>query len=808
MWTNTMARRVIRDRGRITGVEIESRGDGGRCGIVNVTESTGRVVISGGYYGTPKLLFRSGIGPEDQLRIVQQSTDGPDFIEEPQWIKLPVGRNLHDHTVTDLQITHKDVNYYDFQIGAWESPIQADVDAYLKNRTGMLTMTAPNDGPIMWEVVDGPDGPRQFQYTARVAGATKNSMTISQFLGRGGTSVGAVTINPNLTMSISTLPYQQTKEDKAAIIASIKNLMKALSTDPDIVFTHPPANMTVEQYIEEMPVNLQRRRGLHYLGTAKMGIDSGLEGGTSVVDTHTRVYAAANQIRIRALDIPGDHRRSASLIVNDAVTDLKVSAIMLDEDEFLCCLGSSSIAIGKGHNLAMLVDAVRPSIGSSRKEGGDCELLEARKGEGVCDLVAPGASEPYWPDNRYYSFTEEEIHLLEGAAKDVFAMCCEAADYLTENQDIITKDMAVPAFTLSEIKKSWNREPAWGSIYGRFDVCFGGLNHPDPRLRQPKFYEFNADTPTSLLEAGSIQWLWLEQTGNGSDQYNSITEKLITAWQRNLTHIQQMLGHKPVVHFAAGWQTKALTVEEISISKNDGRFYDANGDHLDVIFKLYPWEFMVQEAFAQSCFQDMGKIGLHDEAGNYVGGTIWIEPPYKMLWSNKSIFAILWRLFKDDPRGKWLLPTYVNEAPSSMTSFARKPIFAREGADVVLQRDGRVIQDASTGGYGAEGYVVQELALLPEFRAADGNTYYPVIGLWFIDGDPAGMGIREDRTPITTNTSVFIPHSIEGGPATYEKQRIPDNEEIEEQMRVAPFFDSFDWEENEIVSFMKKIVLG
>ncbi|KAL3295036.1 cellobiose dehydrogenase [Colletotrichum asianum] len=305
MWTNTMARRVIRDRGRITGVEVESRGDVGRCGIVTVTESTGRVVISGGYYGTPKLLFRSGIGPEDQLRIVQQSTDGPDFIEETQWIKLPVGRDLHDHTVTDLQITHKDVNYYDFQIGAWESPIQADVDAYLKNRTGMLTMTAPNDGPIMREVVHGPNGPRQFQYTARVAGATKNSMTISQFLGRGGTSVGAVTIHPDLTMSISTLPYQQTNEDKAAIIHSIKNLMKALSTDPDIVFTHPPANMTVEQYIEEMPVNLQRRRGLHYLGTAKMGIDSGLEGGTSVVDIHTRVYGIENLFIVDASIMPG-----------------------------------------------------------------------------------------------------------------------------------------------------------------------------------------------------------------------------------------------------------------------------------------------------------------------------------------------------------------------------------------------------------------------------------------------------------------------------------------------------------------------
>ncbi|CAI0652747.1 unnamed protein product [Colletotrichum noveboracense] len=171
-----------------------------------------------------------------------------------------------------------------------------------------------------------------------------------------------------------------------------------------------------------------------------------------------------------------------------------------------------------------------------------------------------------------------------------------------------------------------------------------------------------------------------------------------------------------------------------------------------------------------------------------------------MLWSNKSNFAILWKLFKDDPRGKWLLSTYVDAAPSSMTSYARKPIFAREGADVVLQRNGKVIEDASTGDHGAEGYVMQELALLPQFKAADGNACFPVIELWFIDGDPARMGIREDRTPITTNTS--------GGPATYEKQRIPDSEEIEEQMRVAPFFDSFDWEENEIVSFMKKVVLG
>jgi cellobiose dehydrogenase (acceptor) len=39
-----------------------------------------------------------GIGPEDQLAIVNGSTsDGDTMISEDQWINLPVGENLMDH---------------------------------------------------------------------------------------------------------------------------------------------------------------------------------------------------------------------------------------------------------------------------------------------------------------------------------------------------------------------------------------------------------------------------------------------------------------------------------------------------------------------------------------------------------------------------------------------------------------------------------------------------------------------------------------------------------------------------------------
>ena len=49
--------------------------------------------------------------------------------------------------------------------------------------------------------------------------------------------------------------------------------------------------------------------------------------------------------------------------------------------------------------------------------------------------------------------------------------------------------------------------------------------------------------------------------------------------------------------------------------------------------------------------------------------------------------------------------------------------------------------------------VYQKLASL---AVSDGNT--AVIGSWLIDGEPAGMGIRESSGTVTTNTSRFVPH--------------------------------------------------
>ena len=59
------------------------------------------------------------------------------------------------------------------------------------------------------------------------------------------------------------------------------------------------------------------------------------------------------------------------------------------------------------------------------------------------------------------------------------------------------------------------------SLFGRFDFAWDGKG-------PPKLLEYNADTPTALLEASVAQWRWLEQAirpaNPDADQFNSLHE--------------------------------------------------------------------------------------------------------------------------------------------------------------------------------------------------------------------------------------------------------------------------------------------
>jgi glutathionylspermidine synthase len=158
------------------------------------------------------------------------------------------------------------------------------------------------------------------------------------------------------------------------------------------------------------------------------------------------------------------------------------------------------------------------------------------------------------------------------------------------------------------------------------------------------------------------------------------------------------------------------------------------------IFKLYPWEWLLNDLFGEHALATMGEVQ-------------WIEPIWKMMWSNKALLAILWEL---NPNHELLLPAYL-DSPRNLQDYVKKPLFGREGAGIAVFRnwaaEGTAAEPSASDASASGGFVYQKMASLAE---ADGNT--AVMGSWLIDGEPAGMGIRESSGLITTNTSRFVPH--------------------------------------------------
>ncbi len=341
----------------------------------------------------------------------------------------------------------------------------------------------------------------------------------------------------------------------------------------------------------------------------------------------------------------------------------------------------------------------------------------------------------YWKENVCYRFSAAQIDEIEAATAELHKLCMQAVKHAIETDRL--GELQIPKAFHPAIAASFAADDF--SLYGRFDLAYDGIN-------PPKMLEYNADTPTSVLESAVAQWYWLEEVFGNDDQFNSLHEQLVARWSA--------LPDVPVIHFAsiadneedwvavtylmetaiqAGKNAVHITMDQIGWDAQRKIFVDLQANPIRCLFKLYPWEWMMRESF-----------GAHVAES----GTRFIEPIWKSVLSCKGILPLLWELFPDHPN---LLEAYFDQ-PRGMATFAKKPLFSREGANIELYRDGAVSHHGG-GPYGEEGYVYQALAPLPCFQGM-----YPVIGSWVVGGEPAGMCIREDVSPITTNMSFFVPH--------------------------------------------------
>jgi cellobiose dehydrogenase (acceptor) len=77
-----------------------------------------------------------------------------------------------------------------------------------------------------------------------------------------------------------------------------------LTADKQVEVVFPAKNTTIDQHLENYAQTTGGRSGNHWMGSCKMGTDSGLENGTAVVDTNTKVYGMENLFVVDASIFP------------------------------------------------------------------------------------------------------------------------------------------------------------------------------------------------------------------------------------------------------------------------------------------------------------------------------------------------------------------------------------------------------------------------------------------------------------------------------------------------------------------------
>jgi glutathionylspermidine synthase len=346
------------------------------------------------------------------------------------------------------------------------------------------------------------------------------------------------------------------------------------------------------------------------------------------------------------------------------------------------------------------------------------------------------AREDYWTESACYRLSAAEVDTLEAATAQLHGLYEAALDRVIAEGRLA--ELPVPEAFHAPLAASW-RERA-PSVYGRFDLAYDG--HCEPKL-----LEYNADTPTSLLEAAVIQWTWKEDLYPRADQFNSIHERLIGAWSALdagpvtvacLTDQEEdwvCSAYLLDTLVQAGRGGAIVELSEIGWAASQRIFVDHRSHPLPRVFKLYPWEWLMREEFAPHLLESR---------------TLFVEPMYKAAFSSKGMLPLLWEYFPGHPN---LLECHRSDG--ALSSYARKPVLSREGQNVRLVQDGEIIAETQ-GDYADEGFIYQALCPLPAFGGVR-----PVIGSWVIAGTAAGIGIRESDGLITTDQSRFIPHFFE-----------------------------------------------
>lgn len=363
--------------------------------------------------------------------------------------------------------------------------------------------------------------------------------------------------------------------------------------------------------------------------------------------------------------------------------------------------------------------------------------------------------EPYWTEDAFWRLTAAEVDLLDDVSTDLHIRALGACAHVVDKG--LLPALGIDGAAAAAVSASWEQFAGGRGempVYGRLDLAWDGQG-------APKLLEYNGSTPTALFESAVVQWHWLQEWAPEADQFNSIHEALVERWReaaawypsgrvvfatQDNPEDRGTAAYMAATAIEAGLATKVIDVAQIGYDPAEQRFFDPDQEWIDVLWSLYPPEWLIRDEFGTVLLDALIDRRL-----------VLVEPFWKLMLT-KGILPVLHTLNPHHPN--------ILRAAATPTGFragdriVAKPLFGREGDGVeiaTLGSDGRP-QGPVTGAdrprfAGTEGYIYQDYA--PLLHGPGGHV---VLGTWLIGDRCCGLGIREDGGLITGNGARFTPH--------------------------------------------------
>lgn len=350
-------------------------------------------------------------------------------------------------------------------------------------------------------------------------------------------------------------------------------------------------------------------------------------------------------------------------------------------------------------------------------------------------------------------------------AKTVFAV--QSAD------DTLLLELGIPEEALLALRVLV--KPEMVTVIGRFDFV--------QTAEGIKMIEFNADTPTSVVEAFFVNakacsFFGVESPNEGMDgQIREAFGRIIETYQK------QGYATDSIVFSALGWHdedrdtvkyllnhsglsAQFVALEDLRISED--RLCALINEQLvpiDVWYRLHALEKLAVE----SDERDQYPTGAHVLDLVARGKLAIINPPSAFVAQTKALQSLIWNLheageFYTSEEHQWIetymLPTYMENRFINKTPFVTKPIFGREGGAVSLfEANGLLLEQDKDNFYWDQPMIYQKRVEMEEVESNTMSGLYKGRLLWgsfLVGGKASAMSARIGER-ITGNLSCFLP---------------------------------------------------